>query len=59
MSTNIKGNMEVGGLLSPGMLHEKNKNRPAKGQKLSALKDAVSLQKKSADGGGMRVRLSS
>lgn len=51
MSTNIKGNMEVGGLLSPGMLHEKNKNRPAKGQKLSALKDAVSLQKKSADGG--------
>lgn len=50
MSTNINGNMEVGGLLSPGMLREKNKNKPVKGQKLSALKDAVTLKKKSADG---------
>ena len=50
MSTNINPNMEGGGLLSPGMLREKNKNKPMKGQKLSALKDAVTLRKKSADG---------
>ena len=50
MSTNISGNMEIGGLLSIEHLQEKNKNKPVKGQKLSALKDAVTLKKKSADG---------
>ena len=50
MSTNISGNMEMGGLLSIESLQDKYRNRPVKGQKLSALKDAVKLQKKSADG---------
>lgn len=50
MSTNISGIMEIGGLLSIEHLQEKNKNKPVKGQKLSALKDAVTLKKKSADG---------
>lgn len=50
MSTNISGGVELGGLLSIEHLQEKNKNRPVKGQKLSALKDAVTLKKKSADG---------
>lgn len=52
MSTNISGNMEVGGLLSQEYLRIKNtgKNKPLTGQKLSALKDAVTLKKKSEDG---------
>lgn len=45
MSTNISGNMEMGGLLSIESLQDKYRNRPVKGQKLSALKDAVKLQK--------------
>ena len=47
MSTNISGNVDVGGLLSHEYLRVKNtnKNKPLKGQKLSALKDAVTLQK--------------
>lgn len=46
MSTNINGNVEVGGLLSHEYLRIKNtnKNKPLTGQKLSALKDAVTLQ---------------
>lgn len=53
MSTNISGNVDVGGLLSHEYLRVKNtnKNKPLKGQKLSALKDAVTLQKKSENGG--------
>lgn len=53
MSTNINGNMEAGGLLSHEFLRIKNmnKNKPLTGQKLSGLKDAVTLQKKSEDGG--------
>lgn len=53
MSTNINGNVGVGGLLSHEYLRVKNtnKNKPLTGQKLSALKDAVTLQKKSEDGG--------
>lgn len=50
MSTNINGNAELGGLLSIEHLQDKNKNRPVKGQKLSALKDAVKLKIKSEDG---------
>lgn len=52
MSTNINGNMDVGGLLSHEYLRIKNENRnkPLTGQKLSALKGAVTLQKKSEDG---------
>lgn len=52
MSTNINGNVGVGGLLSQELLIEKNanKNKPLTGQKLSALKDAVTLKKKSEDG---------
>lgn len=52
MSTNISGNVEVGGLLSHEYLRMKNTTRkPLTGQKLSALKNAVTLQKKSEDGG--------
>lgn len=50
MSTNISGGVELGGLLTIEHLQGKNKNKPVKGQKLSALKDAVTLKKKSADG---------
>lgn len=52
MSTNINGNVGVGGLLSQELLIAKNanKNKPQKGQKLSALKDAATLQMKSEDG---------
>lgn len=52
MSTNINGNVEVGGLLSQEYLRMKNtnKNKPLTGQKLSALKDAVTLKKKSEGG---------
>ena len=53
MSMNINGNVEAGGLLSHEFLRIKNmnKNKPLTGQKLSGLKDAVTLQKKSEDGG--------
>ena len=50
MSVNINGGVELGGLLTIEHLQDKNKNKPVKGQKLSALKDAVKLKKKSADG---------
>lgn len=52
MSININGNVEVGGLLSHEYLRMKNtnKNKPLTGQKLSGLKDAVTLKKKSEDG---------
>lgn len=52
MSTNISGNAGTGGLLSHELLIAKNtnKNKPLTGQKLSALKDAVTLQKKSENG---------
>lgn len=50
MSVNISGGVELGGLLSIEHLQDKNKNRPVKGQKLSALKNAVTLKIKSPDG---------
>ncbi len=52
MSTNINGNVEVGGLLSQEYLHitKGNKKGALTGLKLSGLKDAVTLQKKSAAG---------
>lgn len=51
MSTNISGNVEVGGLLSHEYLRIKNTTRkPLTGTKLSVLKDAVTLQMKSEDG---------
>lgn len=50
MSVNINGGVELGGLLTIEHLQDKNKNKPVKGQKLSALKNAVTLKKKSADG---------
>ncbi len=52
MSTNISGNVEVGGLLSQEYLHitKGNKKGALTGLKLSGLKDAVTLKKKSADG---------
>ena len=52
MSTNINGNVGGGGLLSQELLIAKNanKNKPQKGQKLSALKNAATLQMKSEDG---------
>ncbi len=52
MSANINGNVEVGGLLSQEYLHIKNGNKkgPLTGLKLSGLKNAVTLKKKSADG---------
>lgn len=52
MSTNINGNVDVGGLLSHELfiVKKENNNKPQKGQKLSALENAVTLKKKSEDG---------
>lgn len=52
MSTNINGNVQVGGLLSQEYLHitKGNKKGALTGLKLSGLKDAVTLQMKSAAG---------